>query len=184
MISKLLRFLQVATGTVAGVFLALTVVLMFVEVLARYFLNWSIPFALVLIEGMLVWGVFLLVGSVARDDGHVRIGFFIERVLGHRAKPFYTTVENIFSLVASSFLVYVGYRLIAHEIHTGMKGVIIPGSGAQGTDFMYYLWVPMLIIPLGFFITSVFYMERIANQVRSFLRRKGREQPEESKKEE
>lgn len=176
-IDKLLGFLQRATTAMAASFLILITVMMVIEVVGRYFAGYTLGFAGVLINIMTGWGVYLLVGSVARRDQHVRIGFFIERVLGRRAKPVYHTVENVFSLGLCCFLVYAGYLLIASYMRTGTEAVFM---ATRTGSIDYPAWTELIIFPLGFFIAIVFYAERIGNQIRSLRRRGQGEQGTES----
>jgi len=176
MIGKLLDFFQRATTAMAASFLILITVMMVIDVVGRYFAGFTLGFSSPLINIMTGWGVYLLVGSVARRDQHVRIGFFIERVLGRRAEPVYHTVENVFSLGMCGFLIYAGYLLIASYMDQGTEAIFMPTKTAY---IGYPAWINLIVIPLGFFIAILFYVERIGNQIRS-LRRKQREPQDEN----
>lgn len=178
-IQRLLGWLQGATSAMGAVFLMLIATLMFIDVIGRYFGGFALGFSPTLITLMLGWGVYLLVGSVARRDEHVRISFVIERVLGQRAKAVYHAVENILSLGLCGFLIYAGYLLIASYMEIGQQTLFMPRAAGS---IKYDAWINVIVIPLGFFIAALFYIERIAKQIRS-LRRKQREPQGESEEE-
>ncbi|MFC1999765.1 TRAP transporter small permease [Chloroflexota bacterium] len=166
-IGKLLDFLQRFTTTMAAGFLILITAMMMIEVVGRYFASYTLGFSNTLIILMTAWGVYLLVGSVARRDQHVRIGFFIEKVLGRRAEPVYHTVENVFSFSMCGFLIYATYLLIASDIRYSNESILMP---TKTSSIMYPAWVNLVVVPLGCFIAMVFYAERIGNQIRSLNR--------------
>lgn len=170
MIGKFLDFVQRGTTIVTASFLLLITVMMVFEVVGRYFAGFTLGFSSTLITIMTGWGVYLLIGSVARRDQHVKIGFFIEWVLGRRrAKPVYETVENVFSLGMCCFLIYAGYLLIASYMRAGTEAVFMP---TETGSIDYPAWINLIAIPLGFFIAMLFYLERIGKQIRS-LRHRG-----------
>ena len=166
-IKKFLDFCQRGTSAMGASFLILITVLMIIEVVGRYFASFTLGFSSTLINIMTGWGVYLLVGSVARRDQHVRIGFFIEKVLGRRAEPVYHTVENVFSLGLCCFLIYAGYLLIASTMQQGTESIFM---STKTGSIDYPAWIDLIVIPLGFFIAILFYGERIANQIRSLIR--------------
>jgi C4-dicarboxylate transporter DctQ subunit len=170
-IRRLLGLLEGATSAMGGAFLILIATLMFIDVIGRYFAGFALGFSATLTTLMMGWGVYLLVGSVARRDEHVRISFVIERVLGQRAKSVYHALENILSLGLCGFLIYAGYLLIASYREIDQQTLLMPTASG---GIKYDAWIDVIVIPLGFFIAALFYIERIANQIRS-LRRKQRE---------
>jgi TRAP-type C4-dicarboxylate transport system permease small subunit len=170
-IGRLLGLLEAATSAMGGAFLILITTLTFIGVLGRYFFGFALGFSGTLITLMMGWGVYLLVGSVARRDEHVRIAFLIQWVLGQRAKSVYHALENIVSLGLCSLLIYAGYLLIASYREIGQVSMFMPTASGS---IKYPAWIDVIVIPLGFFIAALFYMERIINQIRS-LRRRQRE---------
>ena len=151
----------------------LITVLMLLEIMGRYVAGYAFGFSTAVIALMTGWGVYLLVGSVARRDQHVRIGFFVEKILGRRAQPVYHTLENVFSIGLCGFLVYAGYLLIASYMRQGTETVFMP---TKTGSIEYPAWINLLILPLGFFIAILFYVERIGKQIQS-LRHRGRGDP-------
>jgi len=131
------------------------------------------PYTMLILTLLMVWFVFLLVGSVSRGDEHIKISGLVEVVLRKRAKAFLFMVENIVALPLCIYFTWAGYCWIAHRMSQGSLSFI-------GEYHTYPAWIPNIIVPIGFGIASLFYLERTAKQVRAFLLRRREEQAIES----
>ncbi|MFC2058546.1 TRAP transporter small permease, partial [Chloroflexota bacterium] len=90
--------MQAFTTNMGGLLLVFIVGLMTTAVLFRYVVQNPVYLAEGFLQLMMGWMVFLLMASVSRRDEHIRIGFFVNKVLGPRAKSFIFALENISSL--------------------------------------------------------------------------------------
>lgn len=167
---ELIDKLSTSFGVMAVAIISL---LMFIGIFARYFFHASIPFQSHIMLGLQVWMVLLLVGKVARDDEHVRIGTVSDLVLRKRARVFRRLFEDILALPLSIFLTWAGWHWIDLRIQ---RGDVIQYS-ANGT---YAAWIPILCVFIGFLLASIFYAERLVKDLRPFLRnlRRGKQQPQ------
>ena len=103
---KLLDIIQGITVGI-GALLALAMgVLMLYMVIARYFFDYNFVWGQVMLTGMLVWGAFLILGSVARKRQHIAIGFFAKVIFKNRAPFIQHTVENIVCLPFCIFMAW------------------------------------------------------------------------------
>ncbi|MFC1926134.1 TRAP transporter small permease [Chloroflexota bacterium] len=159
-LSKYMDTMHKATTALSVVFLFFTVIIMTYAVVARYLtsaLFYGEPFVVI----MLVWTVFLLIGSVARRDEHIRIGFFVNKLLGKRASPFIYGLESVASLALCIYFAYWGIRWVQ------LAMIINEGISYNELGDEYPAWIPYIIAPGGLIIAATFYLERIVRQARS-----------------
>jgi TRAP-type C4-dicarboxylate transport system permease small subunit len=167
---KLLALVQRATIAVSVVLLLVMTWGMFAGVVMRYFVGGHVPYLETFLGVLLAWSVFLLIGSVARRDEHIRIGFFAETVLRQRAQPFFTALENIISLPLLIYLAWVGYRWVVFHMDQGTREFL----GRSTTT--YPVWPTITVVSIGCGIGALFYLERTVKQVRSLLLRRQKKQ--------
>ncbi|MFC1926765.1 TRAP transporter small permease [Chloroflexota bacterium] len=166
---KFMSLLQLTNTSISVLFLMIIVLLMFMEVVSRYVVGGSVvSFAETIIRLTMGWTVFLLLGSVARMNEHIRIGFFIDKALGPKAGSFVYAMENIVMLPLCIYLGWVGYRWVAFYFRLGFRDELTTIGGPT-----YPTWIPMVILPIGLFICAAFYLERMITQIHAIrLRRK------------
>jgi len=166
---KFMSLLQLTNTGISVFFLMAIVILMFMEVVSRYVFGGSvISFAETIIRLTMGWIVFLLLGSVARMNEHIRIGFFIDKALGERAGSFVYTLENIVMIPLCIYLGWTGYRWVAFYFRLGFRDELTTIGGPT-----YPTWIPMVILPIGLFICAAFYLERMITQIHAIrFRRK------------
>lgn len=177
-VTKVLDLLENLTKGTGGAFVFLMATLYFAQVIARYVFREGIPNALLVTVMCMVWLCFLLVGSLARQDEHIRIGAVTEAVFKGRARDFRFVVENLVALPLCIYLSHAAVRWVGRTITSGDR-VYISASDS------YAAWIPHIIVPVGLCIASLFYLERNMRMLNSLLaRRKGRRHPESSVTEE
>ncbi|UCC59707.1 MAG: TRAP transporter small permease, partial [Dehalococcoidia bacterium] len=104
---------------------------------------------------MLVWSIFILVGSSTRRDDHIIVGFFIEKIAGseERARRIRTVLDTVIGLGISTFLVWALYRWAAYSHSLGSL-IYITGTG------YYAEWIRRVPVVVGIGLVSFFYLER------------------------
>ncbi|MFC1926448.1 TRAP transporter small permease [Chloroflexota bacterium] len=176
LVTKSLNILQKTTVYIGEVFLILMMGLMFVEVIYRFWGGSLLPFGHTILTAMVAWSVFLLIGSVSRENGHIRISFFIEKALGKRAERIWPVLEDVISLPLCVFLVWASWRWVALYMQQGLRQELFQLGG-----FTYPSWVPIIIVPIGLSIASVFYLERIVKRIHALFSHHGKEHELEKK---
>ncbi|MFC1963049.1 TRAP transporter small permease [Chloroflexota bacterium] len=162
--SKFFDILQSFTGNLGVVLLILITLMMTVEIVSRYIIQAPVYMAEQFVMIMMGWIVFLLLGSVARRDEHIRIGFFVTRVLGHRARTFIFALESITGAALCGYLTYWGIRWVQLAMKLGIKESYTPQMDE------YPAWIPWTVVAIGMGIATLFYLERIVRQVQSIYR--------------
>ena len=141
--------------------------MMFAEVIYRIFTGGSLlQFGQTILRAMVAWSVFLLVGSVARRDEHIRITFFIEKALGSRAQTVWSVLEDIVTLPICIFLVWASWRWLAHTMEQDVQFTLFQLAG-----FTYPAWIIYVIFPIGMGLGALFYIERVVRRIRSLRSR-------------
>ncbi|OGO02028.1 MAG: hypothetical protein A2Y59_05415 [Chloroflexi bacterium RBG_13_52_14] len=129
--------------------------IMFLGTILRYLFHspWKWPEEVVVY--MFAWSIFILMGAVARQYGHVRISFFIDHVMGSpdKAQRISNVVENIIGLGISIFLAYAAFRWMNFSREMGV--VLWSATGLR-----YGQWLVRIVPMLGLFLLSFFYLER------------------------
>ncbi|MFC1926540.1 TRAP transporter small permease [Chloroflexota bacterium] len=133
--------------------------ILFVATILRYVFNYTIGWSLDMTTFMLTWSVFIVIGSATRRNAHIRIGFFLEMMVGEkRARVISITLENVIGLAMCSFLAWTGYRWIAM---TRDQGLSVWSTGG----FKYPVWIPIIVVALGMGLAGIFYLERTIKQI-------------------
>ena len=108
----------------------------------------------------MTWGVFLGVASITRDNSHIRVSFFADKILGQeKASRVGITLENITGVAACGFLTYLSTRWILFSYQAGTT-----------------LWVPRLAVLIGTALLTIFYVERLIKQIKSYRAQRTPEQ--------
>jgi len=165
--TRSLDIVQNITVYITKGFLLIMVGMMFAEVICRLFTGGSLlQFGQTILRAMVAWSVFLLVGSVARRDEHIRITFFIEKALGNRAQTVWSVLEDIVALPICIFLVWAAWRWMAFTIEQDVRLTLFQLAG-----FTYPSWIIHIVFPVGMGLGALFYIERIVRRVHSLRSR-------------
>ena len=84
-LNSFLNLLERASEALGTLFLIAIAGLMFAGVLYRYFLESGIPYSNIIMTYLFAWFVFLMLGPVSRQFGHVGIELVSELALKKRA---------------------------------------------------------------------------------------------------
>ena len=90
----------------ANVLMAFIVVLITVEVIARYFFHTGILFASEVTEQMMLWMTFLATTWVLRKEGHVIVDLIPTRIKPRRRAMLYAVLSMIGILVCFAYTWY------------------------------------------------------------------------------
>ncbi|MFC1926673.1 TRAP transporter small permease [Chloroflexota bacterium] len=136
--------------------------LTFVSVISRYVFNKPIVGTEDLMGFMVAWSVLILLGSVSRRDRHIRMTFFITKLLGEeRAKKVWITVENLCGLGLCSYFFWQGLRWVLNTYNAGLF--------KQAAAFNYPMWTVRVIAPLALGLAALFYLERCIRQISNIV---------------
>ncbi|MEE4312891.1 MAG: TRAP transporter small permease [Desulfofustis sp.] len=104
-------------GGFIGILLGLMVIIVFSNVIARYFLNSSLAWSEELSRFMLIWLAFL--GSILAYIKNEHLGLDLLIFLPQRTAMIIRIVANLLALVALGVLLWGGWAITAHTMETG-----------------------------------------------------------------
>ena len=133
---KLLALMEktFAAATIAGIGLMLLII--FMQVISRYFFGHSPSYSEELSRYLFVWVVFLSLPVVSRQGGHMVVGLLLERFTGEKLRRL-KIIGNLCSIAFLIIMVYQGIRMISLASWQTSPAMEIP---------MSYVYIA---IPLG-----------------------------------
>ena len=145
---QIIRKLEVFLETVLAVLMTGMTLIVFLNVLSRYFLNISIPWTEEGSRFLLIFIVFIGAVLAYTDDGHLGLDVLV-KALPKKASRYIVLLSHILSAVALSLLTYGGILLTGNTLRSGWTA---PASGIPYG--VIYLIVPitgvcLVIMALG-----------------------------------
>lgn len=138
-------------GNFCVVLMILMVANVFYDVLMRYFFN-DVSIGMQELEWHLFAGMFMFgIGFTLKEDAHVRVDIFYEKLLPHTQAYVDIVSALIFALPMAVIVMYYGYGY-AFDAYEMMEGSPDPGG-------LPYRWIIRSVIPLSnaFLILCIFY---------------------------
>ncbi|MFC2058316.1 TRAP transporter small permease [Chloroflexota bacterium] len=169
LIGRILGRLFSATDALAvnmsAALLSVITVMMTYEIFARHLIDRPFFLAELFIMMMLAAIVFLTIGTVTKRDEHIRIGFFVSKVLGDRSKTVMFVLENIAGLALSFYITYAGVKWVQLQMKLGHVR-----SWSTNPWDQYSEWIPHMVVCVGMGIAAMFYAWRIVRWLRSEIK--------------
>ena len=149
LVTLVLNVLEHTSLGLGVLFFAIMTGMAFSGVIMRYFFQMGFTGQTAIMSLLMTGGVFLGVASVTRDNSHIRISFFADKLLGQkRAARVGATIENIAGVMACGFLTYQAVRWVLLGYRAGAP-----------------FWMPRLILLVGMALLTIFYTERLVRQI-------------------
>jgi len=150
LIALVLNLLEKSSLTIGILFFASITVIAVIGVIMRYTVHQPIQWETQILTMLMAWGVFLGLASVTRNNSHIRISFFADKLLGRRRAAWAGSfIESFVGFCACSFLAYLSGRwILLSATHNAL------------------LWQPRLGIAIGMALMAVFYAERLIRHLR------------------
>ncbi len=120
-------------GITSGVALA------FMNVVARYMFNYSMPWAAELTVYLFLWGMFFGAAYCFKIDGHISIGLLVENVSKKSAKMI-MLFTRVITFLYLSIVAFYGYKYLEFVIELEEMSI----------DLEIPMWIPYLVIPVSF----------------------------------
>jgi TRAP-type C4-dicarboxylate transport system permease small subunit len=165
-IGRMLAATEAALGHVAGLLLIALLVLMNVEVVARYVFNTSTLIADEYGGYLMAWITMLGAVHILRADRHLTMTAFVDR-LSPRARNRAGIVSALIGLGICVVLLYATSVLVGNSARFGSRSI-----QPSATPLVW----PQLIMPLGYALLCLAYVEEIARRLRGLPPR--RDDPE------
>ncbi len=149
--SRLDKIWTAAENTVAALFLAFGMGLMFYQVLSRYFFGFSIFWAEEIVRYLVIWSNFIGASIIIKNDEHVSVSFFVDKLTEARQKVI-KQATNLLSVCYSVFLLFTGFSLVREAMLNG---------ATSDSRLETPMFIPYIIIPLAGFLITCRYLQAI-----------------------
>jgi C4-dicarboxylate transporter DctM subunit len=137
----------------ASSFLAFGMLLMFYQVLSRYFFNTSLFWAEEIVRYLVIWSNFIGASLIIkpRPDEHINVDFFVTKFNEGRQKVLFVAT-SLLCMVYSAMLFFSGIELVMNALKQGT----VSDSRLESP-----MWIPYIIMPLAGFLITCRWLERI-----------------------
>lgn len=137
--------------------------LLLVNAIARWTNLTPIGWSLEITGYMIAWSIFVMMGPVARTDGHIKVTFLPEKLLGQkRGTALAYNAESLVGLFMCIYLAYHSYILV-HE--TYLLHYRVESAGG----WYYPMWIVRSGILVGFSFSALYYFERTAKWIKGLF---------------
>ena len=128
--------------------LALMTLITFGQVIARYVFDYSFVWALELVTFLFAWLIFLGMSYGVRVGSHIGVDALV-KALGPRAARIVGAIATLLCIVYSMIGLVGSWRYV-----TTMYGI-----GTLAQDLPIPVWIPQLVLPLGFALLALRFAE-------------------------
>ena len=145
---------------IASGLLIATSLIVFYQVILRYFFNTSLPWVEEAARFMIVWFIFLGASMCVRDNSHPTVDIMY-RYLSDRGKSFLNLFIYIVCIAFCAIALYSGVLVVgsAHRISSTSAAMQIP------------LWIVYIAVPLGVGLMMLRYIYRLYEEVMGFFKK-------------
>lgn len=154
-LARVNRFIErIVGGFIASLLLGMSI-LLFLNVIGRYFFGFSLPWSEELTNYSIIWITFLGSGICVRKKIHVSVDLLFQYISGIPMKVIYMLI-----LIGSlSFVLFMGI--------TGVKLVSgVYSSGQLSTALRIPMYIPYLALPLGGLFMALEFAELIFQELK------------------
>ena len=128
--------------------LALMTLITFGQVIARYVFDYSFVWALELVTFLFAWLIFLGMSYGVRVGSHIGVDALV-KALGPRAARIVGAIATLLCIVYSMIGLVGSWRYV-----TTMYGI-----GTLAQDLPIPVWIPQVVLPLGFGLLALRFAE-------------------------
>lgn len=136
--SKILRWLYLAEDTGRIVTIVVMTALVFYQVMARIFFQWSSPALEEAARFIMIWSIFIGAVVTTREDSHIKMGGIFK---GPQGKIWFELVSKSLTFFFLCVFVAWSYDFAVYSIHKGMNSIV--------------LGVPLIVVHSCFLITGI-----------------------------
>ena len=143
-----MKLLNKIEENLIGFALLATTLIIFVNVIMRYFMNTSITWAEEVVKYLMIWIAFIGGSTCFRKGVHVSIDVLLE-IVPKRAQIFIVTIITLIAGAFTTAMAYYGIKLVE----------FIQNSGQVSPALSMPMWIPYLALPIGFTLMTIRNLE-------------------------
>ncbi|QQK76432.1 TRAP transporter small permease [Salicibibacter cibarius] len=142
---KIVRAINNKMLWVIGAIISLMAILLFYDVIARYFFNNQTQWGFDLSVWFTGLSAFLAGGYVLLHKGHVRIDFFYEN-FSERKKSMVDLVTALFIFLIAFAFIIIGGEMVLHLMEL---------EAVASTGLNIFMWIQWLMVPIGGILLAI-----------------------------
>jgi len=146
--NKVNTFLNKTEEIFCGLALLSTTIILFINVVLRYFFRSSTSWAEELIRYLMVWTAFIGSSICVRKGIHVGIDFFLQ-FIDESKKLIVARVINSICAVFSVLLTWYSWQIVSFNMSTGQ---VTPALGIP-------MYIPYMAAPIGFGLMTIRFIQ-------------------------
>jgi len=148
--ARLERIWTRGENLLSAFFLALSMGLMFYQVLSRYFIGTSVFWAEEIVRYLVIWSNFIGSSIIVKSDEHVSVTFFIDK-LSEPRRAVIDLATSVMSAFYSIFLLVTGVSLVSDAFLN---------NAMSDTRLETPMFIPYIIMPLTGLLITGRYIQR------------------------
>lgn len=152
-ISKLLGYFE---NTFTVLLLISTTLVLFINVIQRYFLGTGFSWAEEYISYAMIWATFLGTSICVRQKAHVAMTLLLDSVKSKTGRKIYQAVLSLVSILFCGWFLYLGIKQV----------IFLKGTGQTSPAMCLPMYIPYLAIPIGFGLMVIRLMEELVGQLK------------------
>ncbi len=153
---KILNLLVGTSAALTAFGIAAGVLLAFVNVVARYLFESSLTWAGELTIYLFLWSIFFGAAYCFKTDAHISVDVFLQK-----ASPRFAKILRLLTLFITILYIgaiaYFGYQYVLLYIDLGEVSI----------DLDIPLWIPYVVIPVSFGISTVILLDKIITTLKT-----------------
>ena len=139
-----MKLLNKIEENLIGLALLATTLIIFVNVIMRYFMNESLTWAEEVVKYLMIWIAFIGGSACFRKGVHVSIDFFLD-IVPKRAQIVMVAIITLICTAFSGVMAFYGIKTVE----------FIQSNGQVSPALSMPMWIPYLAIPIGFALMTI-----------------------------
>lgn len=148
------KFIDKTAEYISSTLLIATSMLVFIQVILRYFFNYSISWSEEVSLLMIVWFIFIGCSVTAKEDGHISMEI-LENILPKKGKMVSVIIVNIINVIFCGIIIYAGIGMVRNAIELN----------SLATSINMPLWFTYVSVPVGMTLMLIQYVFKLLESI-------------------
>jgi C4-dicarboxylate transporter, DctQ subunit len=153
-VNSAVSHLENISNYIAMLFITILMLMVVVEVFARYVINYPIEGYIDFMEMFMVVVVFFTLSICQREGGHIRMELFINKILKGYARKIASTLFLLVSFFGIFIITIYSWQSVIHSYHTGDSTLALHMA----------TWPARLFVPIGCGLLCARFLLQICQQ--------------------
>lgn len=140
---------------ISSILLIATSVLVFTQVILRYFFKYSIHWSEEVSLLMIVWFIFIGCSVAAKENAHISMEI-LDNILPNKGKKLFDVIINLVNISFGAIIVYAGIGMVNNAIKLN----------SMATSISMPLWVAYASVPVGMSLMLIQYIFKLVESIK------------------